>query len=329
MAKKSWFFIKNAISRYFLEKEEPFSRRQAVNLRMLGGVLFALFFLFATGLIYFGRKEEVKQNSGETLGFTSPERQGALLNNLGVTIGGKEGKSPVAGDFGGVTGLLGYQANLRTGMGRNGGSPTGRAHSANQVVRRGAGGSDPGAQLSIGQGIQVKLLNAILSTDSTSPVIAEVLDDVYIHGMVSIPANTRVIGSAHYDERSGRIQLKFGTLVYPEGDQHAIQALGMMSDGSAGLEGDYHSGEFKRQTGRFMGHFISGMASGMKERKPSGPFGMTYEPGSLKNGILNGVSLSSEDQAKSISEDLNSSKPTMTLPAGQIFILYLEREYIP
>ena len=67
----------------------------------------------------------------------------------------------------------------------------------------------------------------------------------------------------------------------------------------------------------------------LKECATTHPFGMTYEPGSLKNGILNGVSLSSEDQAKSISEGLNSSKPTMTLPAGQIFILYLEREYIP
>jgi hypothetical protein len=30
-----------------------------------------------------------------------------------------------------------------------------------------------------------------------------------------------------------------------------------------------------------------------------------------------------------MTDTLNSTKPTMTLPAGQAFLLFLEREYIP
>jgi hypothetical protein len=209
------------------------------------------------------------------------------------------------------------------------GNSRSRNHTAVQVIRRGSGGGDPAAALPLGYALSVRLMNAILSTDSASPVIAEVVEDVYSHGVLSIPAKTRAIGSVRFDDSSRRLQLKFSTLVYPEGDQHPVQAIGMMPDGSAGLDGDYHSGEGSRKVGHFLSHFIGAMADGMKDRQASGAFGIPYEPGSLKNGILSGISLSAEDEAKSITENLSSAKPTMTLPSGQSFLLFLEREYIP
>ena len=204
-----------------------------------------------------------------------------------------------------------------------------QTHAANQVIRRGAGGNDPGAALPMGQGISVQLLNAILSTDSITPVVAEVTEDIVVHGMLSIPQGTHAIGNAQYNEASHRIQIRFHTLVYPEGDEHGVSALGMMPDGSAGLEGDYHSGGATRQGGRFIGYFVRGMADGMEKRPAAGPFGMSHAPGSLQNGVLNGVSLSAQDQAKSLSDGMGSVKPTMTLPSGQTFILFLEHEYVP
>ena len=215
------------------------------------------------------------------------------------------------------------------GYGTTAGNSSARNRSANQVIRPGAGNGDPGASLPLGFSISVRLLNSILSTDTGSPVIAEIPDDVFSHSVLSIPAKTRAIGSVRFDEGTRRLQLKFNALVYPEGDQHSIQAVGMMADGSAGLDGDFHSGEASRQVSRFMGHFIGAMADGMKERNSGGPFGIPYEPGSVKNGILSGVSLSAEDEVKSMTESLGATKPTMTLPAGQVFLLFLEREYIP
>ena len=105
--------------------------------------------------------------------------------------------------------------------------------------------------------------------------------------------------------------------------------MGLMADGSAGLSGDYHSGEGKRQVGRFLGNFIGGLADGMKERSASGQSGISYEPGSIKNGVLNGITLSGADQAKSYSEDLSQSKPSMNLSSGHSFVIFLEKEYLP
>jgi hypothetical protein len=181
----------------------------------------------------------------------------------------------------------------------------------------------------MGYAVSVKLINAILSTDSASPVIAEVTSDVYSHGALAIPAKTRAIGTARYDETSRRIQLRFQTFVYPEGDQHPIAALGMMPDGSSGLDGDYHSAEGSRQSGRFLTHFIAGMADGMKECDSGGAFSQSYEPGSVKNGLLNGAALTANDEAGDLTHELQSTKPTMTLPAGALFLLFFEQQYVP
>jgi hypothetical protein len=101
----------------------------------------------------------------------------------------------------------------------------------------------------------------------------------------------------------------------------------MMSDGSAGIAGDYHSGSGQRQLGRFIGTFVGGLADGMKERQSAG-IG-AYEVGGLQNGLLNGVALSAQDQTKEYTDSLAQIKPTMTLNTGQAFIIFLEQAYTP
>lgn len=319
---RPWFSPRSIIDQYFLEEKNPYSKRRPIKTKTLAWTLGGLVVFFVLGVFLLGGDAEKRERTAATPDFAVHANERVSPTSQGIALGesGQDGKK--SGLFAGFSGIS-------LGSGGTAGGMSGRNRSANQVIRRGANGNDPGAQLSLGQGIPVRLLNAILSTDSASPVIAEVTEDIYTHGILSVPAATRAIGTAHYDEPSRRIQLRFQTFVYPEGDQHNVQAIGMMPDGSAGLDGDYHSGETKRQIGRLLGHFISGMADGMKEKQSGGQFGMAYEPGSLKNGVLNGVTLSAEDQAKSFSDNLNGTKPFMTLPAGQTFVLFLEREYVP
>jgi type IV secretory pathway VirB10-like protein len=235
---------------------------------------------------------------------------------------GEIGKGDKAGSFGNS---LGSGSVLHAS-----GQASGRTRTSNQVIRRGEGGNDPGSRLPMGYGVPARLLNAVLSTDSASPVVAEITQDVFAsQSTLSIPAGSRVIGSASFDDSSKRIQLRFHTFVYPEGDQHGLQGIGLMRDGSAGIAGDYHSEDFKRQSGRFLGNLIGGIADGMKERQASGPMGIPMEAGSLKNGILNGIALSAQDQAKQYATGLEGAKPYMTLEAGQNFVIFLEREYLP
>lgn len=315
--RKPWFSPGQIVDKYFLLDKNAYSKRRPVNMRSIVWTGSVLTVASVLALIRYGDEIE-RKNAVKTPSYDVGSASNSTPTNQGVAIGGG-GSS--GGLFGGLGGSLAF--------GGKGGSGSSRNRSANQVIRRGANGNDPGAQISLGNGIPVKLVNSILSTDATSPVIAEVTGDVYAHGTLSIPAGTRAIGAVRYDDASRRIQLKFQTFVYPEGDQHAVQAIGMMPDGSAGLDGDYHSGEATRQTGRLLGNFIGGLADGMKNRQSAGQLGLAYEPGSITNGLLNGVAQSASDEAKTYGNDLGNTKPFMTLSAGQTFVLFLEREYVP
>ena len=212
---------KGIIDKYFLEARCPYTKRRPVNLKALawtGGTITALFIV---AVLFVGGVPE-KNESGKPLDLT--------IQNTPTTNQSVGQNSSQKAGFG--SSLFGLS------LGGSRGGSGGREHSSNQVILRGAGGNDPSAGIPMGYGIQARLVNAVLSTSNASPVIAEITEDVLSHNVLSIPALTRAIGSASYDEASHRIQLRFTTFVYPEGDEHSVSGLGLLSDGSAGLTGD-------------------------------------------------------------------------------------------
>ena len=319
------FFQRRVIDTYFLERETPFTHRRPLKLKTFY-ILGALGILgFVVFVLFFGGAPERNDSASAKLDYS------VHSNSVGISsaTAGSMNASPDRGFHSETSSPF---SRMGGGIGRSD-SNSQRSRTANQVIRRGESGTDPTGRLPMGYGISVRLVNALWSTNASSPVIAEVTQDALPPGnsgsSIAIPVSTRAIGNATFDDASQRIQIRFHTLVYPEGNEHSIQGLGLMSDGSAGLEGDYHSGEFKRQTGKFLGNFIGGLADGMKERRTEGLSGMPYEAGSLKNGVLNGITLSARDGSKSFSESLSQTKPTMSLNAGQMFIIFLEHEYTP
>ncbi len=202
-----------------------------------------------------------------------------------------------------------------------------RQYGASQLVRRGEG--NDGDKLPMGSTIPAKLLNSVLSSDSNSPVMAEISEEIYWKNSVMIPAGTKAIGQGTLDDGTERLQVRFHTLVHPEGQQHSISALALLGDGSSGIAGDFHSRSFPKQAGRFAGTFVGGLAQGLKDKDSRGQAGIVFEPGSLKNGILNGIAASSLDQANALANDSERLKPYLEVPGGTQFLLYLEREYSP
>lgn len=316
---------KTVMDRYFLEERNPYSKRRPIKTKNLAAALGVLLVLFILGVIFFASDEE-KRRASTIPNFAAVPAESIAVSpiNQSLSVGQDSQGGRAESDRKRSADASSYR--YRPGSVGAGRSLVNR--SADQVIRRGAG-SDPGASVPLGTTIPMRLLNAVLSTDTSSPVLAEVTEDVMGHGAISIPSGTRAIGSAQYDESSQRIQIRFHAFVYPDGDQHAVQALALMPDGSSGLQGEYHSGEGTRNAGRLLGHFVSGMADGMKERRAAGQFGATYEPGSLRNGVLNGLTLSAQDEAKSLTERLTASKASMTLAPDQPFLLFFEREYTP
>ena len=314
------FFRRKVVENLFDQKKQSFQKRMRLNtsfiLKFGGGTLLVVVLAIMLAPNHDPRVDLknvpiLDYNKGAALTSQDPQNQTPSHQNSGS-------------GFSNASGGIGYGSTSITSQSAS------RSRNANQVIRRGANGNDPGANLSLGTTISATLATNILSTNSASPAIAIITKETLTPNGTSIPSGARVIGRATFDEVSKRIQIRFNTVVYPEGDQHSIQAMAMMPDGSAGISGDYHSGELKRQTGRFIGNFIGGIADGMKERIAGGGFsGGSIEPGSIKNGLLNGITLSAEDEAKSYSDDLNAEKPTMSINAGSSILLFLEKEYLP
>ncbi|MCB9254203.1 MAG: TrbI/VirB10 family protein [Bdellovibrionaceae bacterium] len=295
--------MKETVAGYFLEEKCPFTGRRtfkARNIKIAVGTLVVVPMLF----ILFWPAKDIKSEDSNTASNSSQGSQ--------PTPGSSQAANTIYEQY--RLGSVGTAKPLRQ-------------YGASQLVRRGDG--NDGDKLPMGSTIPAKLLNAVLSSDSNSPVIAEVMEEVYWKNTVMIPAGTKAIGQGTLDDGIERLQVRFHTLVYPEGQQKSISALALLGDGSSGIAGDFHSRTFPKQAGRFAGTFIGGLAQGLKDKDSRGQAGIVFEPGSLKNGLLNGIAASSLDQANALANDSERLKPYLEVPSGTAFLLYLEREFSP
>lgn len=202
-----------------------------------------------------------------------------------------------------------------------GSSGSNRQLTASQVVK--SQGNGIGVGLPTGTTIPARLINRIVSSDNRSPVVAVITSEVSSQLGLSIPVGTKVLGNAQVDNGSERVQVSFHTLVLENGAEQPINATAVMPDGSSGIVGEYHSQLFKRESGRFLGHFISGFADGLKDRERGN--GLPFEPGNLKNAGLNGLSESASEHAKSQAEEMKNVNPYVTVEPGVAFLIYLEK----
>lgn len=314
----SWFGRVRRMDSYFLEEKCPFSQKRKLrteNIKILVGVFLAV----AVGFVLFAGGNAEK----------TAEKAQAVTQSRDVPIPGTatqkataEGSIAIGGGWNSASGTVRIPS---TGGGRWAGN---RQYGASQIVRGGGPGGN-GFGLPMGSTIVARLMNTLLSSDSSQPVIAEITEDAVWRNSVLIPAGSKAIGSAGFDSASERLQIRFNTFVYPQGDQHSVSALALLQNGSSGLPGDFHSGKTEKGIGRFLGNFVGGLADGMKDRQAGGQMGIAFEPGSIKNGILNGITVSAIDQAKSFTDDMQHVQPYLEVPGGTQFLLYFEKEYSP
>lgn len=311
------FMKKGQVANFFLNQKNPYSKKRTIKLTHVGGVLGALtIFVMLLGN-YYDNKAKIEREKAEA----------AQQAAKSTSVSGYQSASMGTSSGGGLSGFSSILPGL--GSTRPSGSSGGSQNraSASQIIARGTSSSDA---LSIGSKLQVKLSGRVESTDANSPVTAVLLQNAMSPvGALVIPKGTTLIGQGQIDPGRERLQVKFHTMVWPEGQQFGFSASAMMADGSSGLTGDYSSGQIKRHMGQFFGSFIGGVAQGLKDKTPGGQFGTPLEPGNLKNGALNGVAQSSLDYAKSSTEQMNQSNASIIVNDGTPFLLYLEKEFHP
>lgn len=299
-------FSKQKAADWFLKTKNVCEANRAINFRKMLGLTGGFVGLVLLFVLLWPKTEAEKKHSTEDAAARYPESKRQTSGSSDPDRMTPPGTSGIQG-------------------GGQGAHPS-RNRNSNQIIRRSAQNSDSTGQIPMGSAVGARLLNAVVSANSSSPVIAAISSDEVSH---EIPPGSKAIGTAKFDEAAKRISVTFHTIVYPDGEQHGVQGVAMMPDGSAGLEGNYSSGEGKRRFGRFMGTFVGGLADGMKARTEGGVFSGPIEPGSVRNGILNGVTQSAEDEAKQSSDSMGNTTASMSLPAGTEFIFYFEQEFRP
>lgn len=317
---RGWLARARQVDKYFLEERCPYSRKRKVkskNFKVIFGTLLGATVLFVLVFGNGGNQAEQAAEKSDIVSVKSADvaiasARGGGTPDGGISVGGSFSAGGIGIGFGG-------------GMSAAAVSP--RQYGASQIVRGGDGSN--GFGLPMGSTITARLINTLLSSDSAQPVIAEVSEDAVWRNSILIPMGARAVGTASFDDAAKRLQIRFTTFIYPDGSQHPVQAMALLENGSSGIPGDYHSGATQKEVGRFLGNFVGGLADGMKERQVGGQGGMAFEPGSLKNGILNGITASSLDQAKAFSEGMQHVRPYLEVSGGTAFLLYFEREYSP
>jgi hypothetical protein len=94
------------------------------------------------------------------------------------------------------------------------------------------------SHLFIGHILRAELVNTVKSSNMRTPVLVRTLVDEYNRGDVIVPYGTTMIGQAGASPISERLEIEFQYITLP-GRQVSCQAIGLSSDGSAGVLGFY------------------------------------------------------------------------------------------
>ena len=88
-----------------------------------------------------------------------------------------------------------------------------------------------------GTKIPARLSNRIFSFNVAAPVIAQVIRDFKWQEKVVIPKDSKFLGEASVLKTLDRINVKFETLIFPDGREMRVRAMALSEDGSGGIRG--------------------------------------------------------------------------------------------
>lgn len=303
---------RSQVADFFLNEEHVYSKKRTIKMKHVVGVLVGL----AVTVFILGAYYDEKAKREQTISDAQKE-----VKNSSTPPSSAEAAAPTTPSQGGYLSL----SSSFSGTSARAGRTPAPSKNATQIIQRGQNSADV---LPLGSSIPAQLIGRVESADSSSPVRAVILEDVLspVQALV-IPKGSKIIGSGQLDPSRERLQVRFHTLVFPEGEQYGISGVATMPDGSSGLAGDFSSGAFKRNASQIIGTFISGVAEGLKDRSAVGAFGIPLESGGIKNGLLNGVVDSSQSYAKTKTEEMGRTGASIRVPAGLEFALFLDREF--
>ncbi len=228
--------------------------------------------------------------------------------------------------------LKASQATLKTGpkpnqygIGMSNGISAGGARGTdrNTSMIVGRSGSDTRNALSVGTRVNITLTQSLTIANQSMPVTGIVSSDVASETSLAIPAGSKVIGDASFDESGSRANLSWKTIILPDGRERQFSALSVGRDNQAGVEGNVRSDALKNTMGKMLTEFVGAYASGSMR---SGMFGAS--DGGVQNGLKSAVSQTAQDRANSFGEDLKKEHKWIELTAGTSITAVLNQSFV-
>lgn len=170
---------------------------------------------------------------------------------------------------------------------------------------------EQGAKIFTGKVFRGTLLNSIVSTNLSSPVL------VLAHAGQGLPPKTKF--SCQGVTQNKRVLTLCNKMVTTD-KEIPIQAQALNMDGTSGLLGEYDDGKEDLIAGAVISDFAQGMLSAAQSRIGT-PFGAVRDD-SVKNQLLQGAIESGRTTSDILVEEMKNKEPVVTIDAGEEVLIY-------
>jgi hypothetical protein len=189
---------------------------------------------------------------------------------------------------------------------------SGGAHEVNHNTSMIIGSSQNAkTQLRAGQRLALRLLDNVIVSQESVPVLAELILDSVTDSGLRLPAGTRFYGEASFQKGSDRAQIRFSQISMPNGKIRKIAANALSKDGQPGVIGRVFSDGAKNAAGQILTTFVGGLAQGSMETDLLG-----RSKGGIENGLLGAVAATAQSRAQSYGEKLKTEREWIELKTG-------------
>ena len=166
-------------------------------------------------------------------------------------------------------------------------------------------------QLRAGQRLPLRLIDNVIVSQESVPVLAELILDSNTDSGLKLPAGTRFYGEASFQKGSDRAQIRFSQISLPSGKIRKISANSLSKDGQPGVIGRVFSDGAKNTAGQILTTFVGGLAQGSMETDVLG-----RSKGGIENGLLGAVAATAQARAQSYGEKLKTEREWIELKSG-------------
>ena len=182
------------------------------------------------------------------------------------------------------------------------------------------------AAVPYGSIVRCILINRIVTNNFSAPVVAQVKDSFYFNDELLLKVGTRIYGEAKKGIEDDRVLVAFHRIVFQDGREIGINARGLNSDLSGGVQATIIDDDTKPRILARVLNFVSGTLLGLQDQATNALTGLNQIQNSSRNALLEGGAEALDEEAKRIDRSLEASRGKGVVPEGtEIYVFFDEK----